>query len=64
MTTPSARPWCCWPPWCWPIFLGAQMAWYRRKLAIGWGVAAYLAIRGLVLASLIMIAIFIPIAYI
>lgn len=45
-------------------FLGAQMAWYRRKLAIGWGVAAYLAVRGLVLASLIMIAVFIPIAYI
>ena len=45
-------------------FLGAQMAWYRRKLTIGWGAAAYLAIRGLILASLIMIGIFIPLVYI
>lgn len=45
-------------------FLGAQMAWYRRKLSIGWGAAAYLAVRGLFLASLIMIGVFIPVAYI
>ena len=45
-------------------FLAAQTAWYREKLAISWGAAGYLALRGLLLAGLINITLAIPIALI